>query len=433
MKRNNILTFTALLVLTAFLFLGSLSCKKLDIKRLAAIQTENAYDINSNSAKLKCSVIDLGDKSFYQLGFFYSTSPDVDESDVKIEIYDYPDTGVYYTYLSGLQENTNYYLKAFMYNGTDYVLGEEKNFSTTPLTGLPTVTTYSPVYNITSTTAECRGEVTNDGGYTVYARGVCWSIYSNPTISDAHTNDQSGMGTFYSYMTDLQPNTTYYVKAYASNTYGTAYGSQIYFTTLSGGAQTHTFRWDDGTNHDGIGLTEGGSFHAAIRLDPSHLADYNGWRINKITFYPKSSSTQYAIEGFVGSDPNPESPVFFQSILSPVINAYNEILLATNVYIDASQELHVGIKCMNQPVGEYPAGVDDGPAIAGYGDCIHNGSWNNLSTYSLNYNWNITMEVSSAKGETKILTADSQPVAKTQITYSKSKGKAVSSSKTIKK
>ena len=99
-----------------------------------------------------------------------------------------------------------------------------------PQMQLPTVTT-SSVTNIASSTATCGGNVTSDGGATVTARGVCWSTSQNPTISDSHTTNGSGMGNFISSITGLTPNTTYYVRAYAINSVGTAYGTQRTFTT----------------------------------------------------------------------------------------------------------------------------------------------------------------------------------------------------------
>ena len=96
---------------------------------------------------------------------------------------------------------------------------------------LPIVTTDS-ITAVTSTSATCGGNVTNDGGAEVTARGVCWSTQQNPTLDDAHTADGSGTGAFTSSITDLAPNTTYYVRAYATNSEGTEYGNEKVFITL---------------------------------------------------------------------------------------------------------------------------------------------------------------------------------------------------------
>ncbi len=94
----------------------------------------------------------------------------------------------------------------------------------------PVVTT-STVTAITQTTATCGGNVTSDGGAAVTARGVCWSTSPTPTIADSKTTDGTGTGGFTSSITGLTENTAYYVRAYATNSSGTGYGSAIPFTT----------------------------------------------------------------------------------------------------------------------------------------------------------------------------------------------------------
>ena len=109
-----------------------------------------------------------------------------------------------------------------------------------PDPGVLSVTT-GTVTNITTTTASCSGNVTSDGGSSVTVRGVCWSTSQNPTTSDSKTTDDlaqktkaadgTGLGTYTSNITGLSPNTTYYVRGYATNSVGTAYGDQRTFTT----------------------------------------------------------------------------------------------------------------------------------------------------------------------------------------------------------
>jgi len=98
---------------------------------------------------------------------------------------------------------------------------------------IPTVTTNS-VSSITSNSAVCGGNVTSDGGVPVTARGVCWGITSNPTTDNSKTTDGSGTGSFTSSITGLSANKMYYVRAYATNSMGTAYGSNVDFTTGNG-------------------------------------------------------------------------------------------------------------------------------------------------------------------------------------------------------
>jgi len=98
---------------------------------------------------------------------------------------------------------------------------------------IPELTT-DVVSNVTQTTATCGGNVTSQGSSSVTFRGVCWRTSQNPTIWDAFTTDGSGTGSFTSKITGLTANTTYYVSAYAINTAGPGYGSQVSFTTTGG-------------------------------------------------------------------------------------------------------------------------------------------------------------------------------------------------------
>jgi len=95
---------------------------------------------------------------------------------------------------------------------------------------LPTVIT-TAISNIMTTTASSGGNVTADGGASVTARGVCYSTNQNPTLANNFTTNGTGTGSYSSSITNLSPNTLYYVRAYATNSAGTAYGSQVSFTT----------------------------------------------------------------------------------------------------------------------------------------------------------------------------------------------------------
>ncbi|MGA3014224.1 MAG: T9SS type A sorting domain-containing protein, partial [Bacteroidales bacterium] len=133
--------------------------------------------------------------------------------------------------ITGLTANTLYYIRAYATNANGTAYGNQRSFTTLQNSTLATVTT-DTVTAITQITATSGGNVTSDGGATVTGRGVCWNISQNPTISNSYTTDGSGTGKFTSYITDLKSNTLYYVRAYATNINGTAYGNQQNFTTL---------------------------------------------------------------------------------------------------------------------------------------------------------------------------------------------------------
>jgi uncharacterized protein (TIGR02145 family) len=142
--------------------------------------------------------------------------------------------GAFTSLLSGLEAGTTYFTRAYATNshGTSY--GEERSFSTQAAGTLPSVST-SSVTEITDTSAVSGGEVSNDGGSPVTARGVCWGTSSGPTVSNDTTINGNGTGSFASQLSGLQASTTYYVRAYAENGEGIAYGSEESFTTHAAG------------------------------------------------------------------------------------------------------------------------------------------------------------------------------------------------------
>jgi hypothetical protein len=115
----------------------------------------------------------------------------------------------------------------------------ESGHSVRCLMDQPTLTT-AAASSITVNSATSGGNVTDDGGTAVTARGVCWSTQANPTLqnNDGFTTNGSGTGSFTSNITELTANTIYYVRAYATSASGTAYGTEVSFTTHKSDAIT---------------------------------------------------------------------------------------------------------------------------------------------------------------------------------------------------
>jgi hypothetical protein len=131
---------------------------------------------------------------------------------------------------NGLTPNTTYTYRVYSYNS----VGNSPTYSnevTVTTIGLPSLTT-SAVTNFTVVDGVSGGVITTDGGAPVTARGVVWSTSQNPTVAlSTKTTDGSGTGTFTSTITGLTATTKYYVRAYATNAAGTAYGNEVNFTT----------------------------------------------------------------------------------------------------------------------------------------------------------------------------------------------------------
>jgi uncharacterized protein (TIGR02145 family) len=117
-------------------------------------------------------------------------------------------------------------------------LGGQTCTLTRMVIGLSSLTT-TAASGITGTTASSCGNISSDGGSSITARGVVWSTSQNPTIAlTTKTSDGTGSGIFSSSISGLAPNTLYYVRAYATNAAGTAYGNQVSFTTTTAGSTT---------------------------------------------------------------------------------------------------------------------------------------------------------------------------------------------------
>ncbi len=129
--------------------------------------------------------------------------------------------------LGPLQNGSTYFVRAYATNSEGTGYGNELSF-TTP--NPPTVGTDSAT-NIGGNSAVSGGNVSQDGGAPVLARGICYSTSANPTTLNSTVLSGSGTGQYTSTLQNLQHNTTYYVRAYASNAAGTSYGSEITFTT----------------------------------------------------------------------------------------------------------------------------------------------------------------------------------------------------------
>lgn len=138
--------------------------------------------------------------------------------------------GAFTSAMTGLLGNKTYYVRAYATNSAGTGYGPQVSFKTE--IDLPTVTT-TAVTAITKVSAVSGGNVTYDGGGTISARGLCWSMNASPSVTDNVIAGGTGTGAFVSNLTGLTLYTTYHVRAYATNSKGTVYGSDIQFTTLA--------------------------------------------------------------------------------------------------------------------------------------------------------------------------------------------------------
>jgi len=211
----------------------SVRCIKNDASsELPVLTTTAISSITSVSAVSGGTIISDGGATITERGICWNTTGDPLLTDNRTS--DGTGTGSFISNISGLTANTSYFLRAYATNSYGTTYGNLINFTTPPFQ-MPLLVSTLPVSNILSTTATDFGNVMSDGGSAVTLKGVCWSVNTNPTTADSKTENGFGLGNYTSNLTGLTANTLYYVRAYAINSKGTAYGNQQTFTTLQNG------------------------------------------------------------------------------------------------------------------------------------------------------------------------------------------------------
>ena len=205
------------------------SCRK--EATLPVVTTNAVTNITQNSASVELTLTDDGGAGVTSMGFCWSTSPNPTISSNRMNIR--TGTGSSTRILNGLAPNTKYYLRAFAVNSAGTSYGNELTFTTSDIAkaiSFPLLTT-NPVISITSTSAVSGGTITDDGGGFVNTRGICWSTSDNPTIENSIAFYVTYEYSFSLDLSQLKPYTTYYVRAFAANVAGLAYGNQVSFMT----------------------------------------------------------------------------------------------------------------------------------------------------------------------------------------------------------
>lgn len=184
----------------------------------------NPTGIGVNSASVSYKVVKTGGSTVTSTGIMYSTNPDATGGN---EITLSGGIGDFNTDLSNLQGGTTYYYKAFAKNATGTGYSQVKSFTTLPLSlGATTVS------GIKGTLAYLMSNVENDGGSAIIENGFVYSSTPNPTINNSKLIYEVSSNSIASWVNDLKPFTTYYVRSYAKNALGFAYGPEKSFKTI---------------------------------------------------------------------------------------------------------------------------------------------------------------------------------------------------------
>ena len=191
--------------------------------------TTDASGITQTTVTSGGTISNDGGATITERGIVYGTTSNPTTTNTKVS--SGSGTGSFSVNVTALTPNTTYYIRSYAINSAGTGYGNNITFQTT-VPAIPSLTTRE-LLNITNTTATGGGSITNDGGSSITAKGICWGTSPNPTISDSKTTDGTGTTTFTSFITGLSASVTYYVRAYATNSTGTGYGNQQTFTTSS--------------------------------------------------------------------------------------------------------------------------------------------------------------------------------------------------------
>jgi hypothetical protein len=231
MKRNcNLSTFFFLSM--CFVIILGTSCKTEDLnklKPLPVLTTNTITEITQNTATAGGIITSDNGLEVTARGVCWSLKPNPTIKDSLTK--NAAEIGEFRSIISNLIADTTYYVRAYATNANGTAYGLQATFNT--LTSVLPVLTTAAITDITISSAISGGNITFNGGTKVTARGVCWSTNQSPTTSDNKTLDSEGIGAFTSSIIGLTPDTKYYIRSYATNSIGTAYGDQLNINTLN--------------------------------------------------------------------------------------------------------------------------------------------------------------------------------------------------------
>ncbi len=210
----------------------------IDVQDTPLINTEAASNITSTMATLNGDLTSIGLAAITEGGFVYALSNEdliIDAAGVAKEVVNGIATGDFEKDITGLTAGTTYYYRAYATNSFGTAYGRAQSFTTLAAAPTAPTTSTAAASAITSTTATLNGDITSDGGADITARGFVYAISNADLTIDntaADTVAVSGTtGVFEKEITGLAAGTAYYYRAYATNSFGTAYGGEQSFTT----------------------------------------------------------------------------------------------------------------------------------------------------------------------------------------------------------
>lgn len=187
----------------------------------------NISNIGVSSVTVKSSIRDNGNGTISEQGFCWSTNSVPTINDFKIQ--KSPIIGEFSSLISSLDDNTQYYVRAYAINQKGVGYGEIAKFSTLKR-GLPCLSDIQ-MSELSFASVKLSSSVTDNGNLDISARGFCWSTSPNPTIDNDQLQVGRGMGDFTKTISGLQEDTKYHIRSYATNETGTGYSNELTLTT----------------------------------------------------------------------------------------------------------------------------------------------------------------------------------------------------------
>ena len=228
-RKISMITLTAIMFLALYGILLT-HCKKFEVSQEVIVKTEGVSEITLNSCRAAGMLIDVGSTGVSQHGFCWSLTPNPAQAIDCNPLGGKNEKGGFSNIIEGFSPGTEYHIWAFAENEDERKYGQAITFTTLSV-DLPEVET-GGIFYITPTAADCEYNILSDGGSPVTERGLCWGTEPSPNVDGAHSTDgPAGIGTYWGTMNDLTPETDYYVRAFAINIAGIAYGNERTFAT----------------------------------------------------------------------------------------------------------------------------------------------------------------------------------------------------------
>lgn len=232
---------------------------------LPTLSCKPVYSISQTTAMCKCDIVDNGGEKISEYGFCLSKTknPTINDTTIIVPLRYHEK---FSCQISDLEPNTTYYLKAYAKNSAGIAYSLTEKFTTMGIdevSQLPSVTSLT-IINVTADETSVSGSITSNGGVDIIESGVCLSTSPMPTSK----YNSSGINCNIKH---LKPSTTYYVRAYATNSLGTTYGEECCFTTASGLGNKNGHEYVD------LGLSVNWATCNVGASTPEEYGDYFAW------------------------------------------------------------------------------------------------------------------------------------------------------------